>query len=165
MSKWPITLADRSALMRELAVHKTNFDPSCGHTLVWAPCCGRRTPADTIVSLHGLRTEIRAGNHLPKRDHDWACDGCLHLLVLDDSNGWSWSNLFAALGAPDHIVRHHLAQEIEREARLDTNRRDADRQRQGLEPAGFNPQEIYETAHEHLPLDLSTIPATRRPDV
>lgn len=160
-----ITLADRPELMRALAVRPEAFDPTCSLTPVWAPCCGRKTPADTIISLEGLTTEIRGGNHLPKQNLNWACDGCRHLLILDESNGWTWSNLFAALGAPDHIVRHYLAREIEQEARLAADRDDAIRRRAGQPLVGFNPQEVFETAHEHLPEDLSTDRATQRPDV
>ena len=152
---WPITLADRPAMMLSLAVHPDHVDPARSHTLVWAPCCGRRTPADTIVSLQGLTTEIRGGNYLPKRDHDWACDACLHLLIADQSNGWTWSNLFTALGAPDAVVRHHLALEVLKEAE-----RDASRRMEWLKPG-----EIYDSAYANLPPDLSADLATMRPDV
>lgn len=160
-----ITLADVPELMRALAVHPDGFDATIRHSEVWAPCCARKTPADTIVSLLDLRTEIRGGNFLPKRDLDWACDGCRHLLILDKSNGWTWSNLFTALGADDESVRHYLAKEVEEEARVVADREDAVRQRAGLAAIGFNPQEVYETAREFLPADLADEPALRRPDL
>lgn len=150
-----ITLAQRPDLMRRLAARPETFDVSCAHTMVYAPCCGRKTPADTVVSLEGLKTEIRGGNHLPKRDHDWACDGCLHLLIHDEENGWTWSNLFATLGAPDVAIRHYLALEVLGEAE-----REAGKKREWIKPG-----EIYEAAYEHLPADLKTDRATMRPDV
>lgn len=162
---WPMTLADWPELMRALAVHPDNFDPTVAHTRVWAPCCARQTPADTIVSLVGLRTEIRGGNILPKRDVDWACDGCIHLLILDESNGWTWSNLFAALGAPADVVRYHVAREVEVDARRAANKTDEELARQGKERLGVQPQEVFEQAMEHLPADLTNDPATMRPDV
>ena len=160
-----MTLADVPALMRAFAVHPKDFDPAVPHIQVWAPCCGRKTPADTVVSLEGLTTEIRGGNIQPKRDLDWACDGCIHLLILDQTNGWTWSNLYQALGAPQELVRECVAREVELDARRDANSRDAELMRQGKEPQGVNPQEVYELALEVLPADLTGDIATKRPDV
>jgi hypothetical protein len=164
---WPTTLADRPELMREMWVHAgqqhAEFDPSCGATQVFAPCCGRKTAAFTVVSLHGLTTVIRGGNHLPPQDHDWACDGCLHLLILDNSNGWTWSKLYRALGAPADIIRHYRAEELmlaaEKKAHADDGAR-APHLR-----VGVNPQLEYEKAHASLPAGVREIPGTDRPDV
>lgn len=152
---WPITLVDRPALMKQLAADPDHFASACTTTPVWAPCCGRKTAADTVVSLAGLKTEISGGNHQPKRDHDWACDGCLHLLVADQSNGWTWSNLFNALGAPDDVLRHYVAVEACREANLAASKRGE----------WFNEGEVYDLVYSSLPVNLKSDRATQRPDV
>lgn len=151
---WPTTLGDDPKLMEQYAVDQEGFDATCAHTQVFAPCCHRRTPADTVVSLKGLQTEIRAGNILPKQDLEWACDGCLHLLILDKSNGWTWSNLYTALGAPDDVIRHYLSLEVLDEYRADANAR----------KEAFNPGDIFDTAYANLPPDLANDLSTRRPD-
>jgi hypothetical protein len=150
---WPTTIADRPELMRALWVHEgqqhAEFDPSCGATEIFAPCCGRKTAAFTVVALHGLETIIRGGNHQPPQDHDWACDGCLHLLILDNSNGWTWSKLYRALGAPAKTIRHYRAQEMQIEAEKRIHAEDA--MRDPAERIGANPQHEYEKAHASLP--------------
>lgn len=150
---WPVTLADRPEMVAALAVHRQGLDPSCRHSMVKAPCCGRRSPADTIVSLRGLKTEIRGGNHRRKEDLEWACDGCLHLLIADQSNGWTWSKLFHALGAPHEVIRHHRARELALE------------QERAAAGEWFNPQEAYEHAHRSLPHGMRDLPGTERPDI
>lgn len=151
---WPVTLASRPDMMRELAIQAETFDPSCAHTKVRAPCCGRYAPADTIVSLKGLRTMIRGANILPKKDVEWACDGCLHLLIADGTNGWTWSNLYTALGAPDDVVRHCLALEVLKDAEQAASKRGE----------WLAPGDVYDSAYANLPTDLSTDLATKRPD-
>jgi hypothetical protein len=164
---WPTTIADRPELMRQLWVHEgqqhAEFDPSCGATEIFAPCCGRKTAAFTVVALHGLETIIRGGNHQPPQDHDWACDGCLHLLILDESNGWTWSKLYRALGAPAGIIRHYRAKEIEHDEEMKSHAADATRAPD--QRTGFNPQVAYEKAHASLPAGVREIPGTDRPDV
>lgn len=160
-----ISLADDQELMEAFAVHPETFDPAIPHTMVYAPCCGRRTPADTIAFLGGLSTEIRAGGLFPKADLDWACDGCLHILVNDESNGWTWSNLYAALGASPERIRFHVAREVELDAQRNAAVSDEALAKQGLPRQGVNPQEIFEVAFENLPADLTNDPATQRPDV
>lgn len=154
---WPVTLADQPALMEKLAVHQRDefgggvFDATCSTTMVFAPCCGRKTAADTVVSLKGFKTEIRAGNHRPKKDLDWACDGCLHLLIADQSNGWTWSKLFRALGAPADVIRFHRAQELAREEEV---RRSGE---------WLDLGELHERAHASLPANVREIPGTEQP--
>jgi len=98
----------------------------------------------------------------PKRDHDWACDGCLHLLVLDGSNDWTWSKLYRALGAPSDIIRYYRAKEIA----LDEERAShaADAKLSVDQRVGFNPQIAFEQAYAALP-DTADIPGTEAPDV
>lgn len=104
--------------MREYraARHWQPFDPTCRTTPVRSPCCGRRTPADTVLDCRHIKgTVARGGNVRPAKDHDWLCDGCVHLLWRDPSNAWTPSTLFDAMGAPDAIVVHHRARELARE--------------------------------------------------
>lgn len=151
---WPITVADRPDLMELWTVHPDDFDPTVRGTMIKAPCCGRKTAADTVVSLEGLVTEIKGGNVRPKQDLDWACDGCLNILIADPTNGWTWSNLYNALGAPDDVLRHYVAQEAMKEAERDTNTR----------KEWFNPVETLEQIEEALPADMKSDLATQRPD-
>jgi hypothetical protein len=148
--------------MQQWTAHPDAFDPTDPGTQVWAPCCGRRTPAFTIVSLAGLTTEIKGGNVRPKANLEWACDGCLHLLILDESNGWTWSKLYRALGAPPDIIRYYRAKEIA----LDEERAShaAEAKLSAGEKVGFNPQTAFEQAFAALP-DSANIPGTDRPDV
>jgi hypothetical protein len=112
-TSWPRTVADALAMLRALAVHPEAFDPACRETPITAPCCGRRTPADTVIDVSRIPgTIVRGGGHRAPADHDWLCDGCMHRLVLDDANSWSYSRLFSALGAPAETVRRHHAREL-----------------------------------------------------
>jgi hypothetical protein len=140
--------------MQEWAVRPLDLDPSSSTSIMRAPCCGRHTPADTIVSLAGLQTEIRGGNYRPKENIDWACDGCIHILIADKSNGWTWSNLFSALGAPDPVIRHYLALEVLKEAELSAS----------AKGEWVTPGEVYDVAYASLPIDLTNDRATQRPD-
>lgn len=155
---WPVTLADRPALMQRYYVRAKEapdtFDPSLRTTFVFAPCCGRRTPADTVVSLAGLNTPICGGNRLPKTNLDWACDGCRHLLILDTSNGWTWSKLYRALGAPAEVVRRERARELVRVAE----------QTAKIARVAFRPGDEYQAALNSLPADTTNVPGTERPD-
>lgn len=164
---WPVTLADRPLLMRRFWAREGEedavFDSSLSTTLVFAPCCGRRTPADTVVSLSGLVTEIRGGNIRPKANLDWACDGCRHLLILDQSNSWTWSKLFRALGAPAEVVRHERAREIQQDAEQIAHATDA--LRPDSQKTGFNPGEAYDVALASLPVGVRELLGTERPDV
>jgi hypothetical protein len=148
-------MADFPDFMEAFAVHHEVFDPTVRHTQVFAPCCRRKTAADSVVYLGELRTEIRAGNIMPKEDLDWACDACLNLLIADGANGWTWSNLYTALGAPDEVVRHELSLEVLKEAE-----QAASRQKEWL-----NPGEVYDSAYANLPADLTDDIATQRPDL
>lgn len=156
---WPVTLADRPLLMRQYWVHANKpgavFDPTLSTTRVFAPCCGRKTPADTVVSLEGLVTEIKGGNYRPKANLDWACDGCRHLLIADQSNGWTWAKLFHALGAPASAIRYERAKELVREE----ERAASDRKE------WFSPGEAFERVHSNLLSDVRDLPGTERPDV
>lgn len=150
---WPTTLADHPEMMKAMTVHPEAFDATARTTMVWAPCCARRTAADTVVSLAGLETLISAGNFRPKADLEWACDGCLNLLIADRSNGWTWGNLFNALGAPDEVLRHYVAIEACKEAELAATK------------AGewFNESEVYEQVYDALPADMGSDVATQLP--
>lgn len=164
---WPTTLADRPLLMRQYWAREGEenavFDPTLSTTLVFAPCCGRRTPADTVVSLEGLVTEIRGGNTRPKANLDWACDGCRHLLIADLSNDWTWSKLFRALDAPAEVIRHERARELQREAEQKSN--DDNARLPSMDRTAFKPGEAYENALASLPVDARELPGTERPDV
>lgn len=164
-NKWPTILADQPVLMRQFWAHEgeeyAQFDPSCAATTVFAPCCGRKTAAFTVVSLQGLKTVIRGGNHLPPRDHDWACDGCLHLLILDVSNGWTWSKLYRALGAPAEIIRYYRAKEMQLDA--ENIGHAADALRPPLERLGVNPQTEFEKAYASLAAGIRELPGTEAP--
>lgn len=164
---WPVTLADRPLLMRKHWAREGEehavFDPTQSTTLVIAPCCGRHTPADTVVSLEGLVTEIRGGNCRPKADLDWGCDGCRNLLIADQSNGWTWSKLYRALGAPPEVIRHERAKELTREAERKSNTDDA--LLPSVNRTGFRPGEAYESALASLPVNVRELPGTERPDV
>jgi hypothetical protein len=89
--------------------------------MVTAPCCGRRTAADTILDLRAVPgTVVRAGGHGSPVDHDWLCDGCWNRLVADPRNTWTRSRLMSACGAPPDMVREHYARErAEEMARAD----------------------------------------------
>lgn len=102
------TLASFPDLVRQVLVHEDS-DPTCGHIEVYAPCCGRRTAADSILDVRDVPTTIvRGGNFLPPRDHGWLCDGCRQLLYIDPSNEWTRSRLYSAVGSdPEHVRRLH----------------------------------------------------------
>lgn len=154
LKPWPRTLADDAKLYRRLAVHPDDFDPTCRHGLVVAPCCGRRVAADCIVALHGLKTVIRGGNHRPPKDHDWACTDCLHLLVRDPKNGWTYSKLARALGAPAGAIHHERAKELVHEARLAANK------------AGqpHSEEQEYAKARASFPDGVRELPGTEAPN-
>lgn len=162
---WPVTLADRPGLMLEYWARagdpNAEFDPTLSTTLVFAPCCGRRTPADTVVSLEGLVTEIRGGNFRPKANLDWACDGCRHLLILDESNDWTWSKLYRALDAPAEVIRHERARELQIEAEVIAHAEDA--LKPSIERIGINPTVAYETALATLPIGERDLAGTELP--
>lgn len=82
-------------------------------SLVRCPCCGRQVTADTVVDVRTLvGTTIRGGNHQAPRDHDWLCDGGLHLVYHHQPNGWTRSKVYRALGASAAIVLEQRAREI-----------------------------------------------------
>lgn len=152
-SRWWHSLADHPQAMRSVAVHRDGFDESCAHSLVVAPCCGRHRRADSIVALHGLKTVIKGGNHLPARDHNWACTDCLDLLVRDPSNGWTWSKLYRALGADAGTIRHHRARELQVE----------EEKADHAAGRGHNPQESFEKHHAALASGVRELPGTEPP--
>jgi hypothetical protein len=110
--KWPMTLADSPAIMAEYHVPDTPFDTASGTTEVFAPCCGRRCPADCVLDVrHVPGTVVAAGGVRPPRDHDWLCDGCRFRLYADPAGGWTRSRLLALCGAPPDAVREFKVQE------------------------------------------------------
>jgi hypothetical protein len=110
----PRTLADFPDLMRHHHVHgDEHFDPALPTTEVYAPCCGRRTPADTVSDVRGIPgTVVRGGGHLPARDHDWLCDACRTLLVWGPGSRWTHSRFLSAQGAPPNDIRLEYAREV-----------------------------------------------------
>jgi hypothetical protein len=81
--------------------------------MVVAPCCGRRTAADTVLDVRDVPgTVVRGGGHQPAAEHDWLCDACRGRLIADPSNDWTRSALMSACGAPVDMVREHRAREL-----------------------------------------------------
>jgi len=102
------TLASFPALVAPCLVFE-NGDPTCSHVEVIAPCCGRKTAADSILDVRDAPgTVVAGGGHLPPKDHDWLCDGCRHRLYADPSNDWTRSRLYSAVGSdPEHVRMLH----------------------------------------------------------
>jgi hypothetical protein len=113
VKQWDFTLADFPDMMRACVADKREHsDPLCSSTLVIAPCCGRKTPADTVLDVRTISgTVVRGGGHQEPRDHEWLCDGCVHILYRDPSNPWTPSSLLEARGAPAALVHEHRARE------------------------------------------------------
>jgi hypothetical protein len=110
VTQWDFTLAD----FPEIAVRYLVWPRGgCYRTaLVYAPCCGRRTPADTVMDLRAVpNTHVRAAGKRPLADLDFACDGCVSRLLRDPSNPWTRSALLSAIGAPAAVVADHLIRE------------------------------------------------------
>lgn len=107
------TLADFPAIAEPLRLHRDEPWDSARVWMVVAPCCGRRTAADTVVDVRDVSgTVVRAGGHQAPRDHAWLCDGCVHRLFADPHNAWTRSTLLSACGAPPERVREHHAREL-----------------------------------------------------
>ena len=80
---------------------------------VLAPCCGRKTSADTVVDVRAvLNTVVRAGGYREATDHDWLCDGCRTRLIRDRANGWTPSRFARATGEPWEVVKDLRAREM-----------------------------------------------------
>lgn len=108
------TLADFPDVARSLAVHPGD-EPEPGCILfVVAPCCGRRTAADTVFDVRGVSgTVVSGGGIAAPRDHDWLCDGCRQrLTAAAATNGWTASRFLSACGAHPDTVRQHYLGEI-----------------------------------------------------
>jgi len=115
-TSWSRTLADEPELMRRFwadAKRGKVFDASNPSTMVLAPCCGRRTPADTVIDCRAIPgTIVRGGNWQEEKDHDWLCDGCVHILYRDPAKGWPRWKLLEARGAPAAHVQEHRARHL-----------------------------------------------------
>jgi hypothetical protein len=117
------TLADFPDLMFAARVHRDAFavfDQTCPSTEVFAPCCGRRTAADSILDVRDVKgTVVRGGGHQPAKDHDWLCDGCRHRLYHDSPGGWTPVKLMTACRARPETIRslkiHERLAELARE--------------------------------------------------
>lgn len=107
--QWDFTLADFPEIARQYLVSGTDVTPTA---MVYAPCCQRRTPADTVIDVRAVKGTIVAGGGIfPPQDHDWLCDGCQHRMVLDRRNAWTRSALLEARNAPASLVAIHRAWE------------------------------------------------------
>lgn len=121
---WSKTLADEPELMRRFwadAERGKTFDATKSTTMVFAPCCGRRTAADTVIDCRSIQgTIVRGANVRPAADHDWLCDGCVHILYRDQGNDWTLSKMLIARGAPSALVdEHRLRELVEADARAE----------------------------------------------
>lgn len=116
------TLADFPDLMRELRVFEdAPFDPKVRAIEVFAPCCGRRCPADCVLDVRNVPgTVVRGGGYQEPRDHGWLCDGCRDRLFRTTT--WKPSALFGACGAESVTVKslkvRERVSELERQAVL-----------------------------------------------
>ena len=106
------TLADFPEIAATFAAHKEPPEPGCV-LFVIAPCCGRRTAADTVFDVRGVPGTVVSGGVAVAKDHDWLCDGCRwRLVAAAASNGWTHSRFLAACGAHPDTVRQHYLGEI-----------------------------------------------------
>lgn len=114
---WPPTLADAPGLLRAMQAEPHMPVTPGLVTVVRAPCCGRRTAAHTVIDVRAVAgTVVRGGGVREPVDHDWLCDGCVHRLYADQTNPWTPSKLYSALGAPPDAVRFLRARELASEA-------------------------------------------------
>jgi len=148
------TLADFPEIAAPLLVHPTlPFGPT---SLVRCPCCNRATTADTVVDVRSAPgTVIRGGGNAKPRDHDWLCDGGLHLVYHHQPNGWTRSKLYRALGAPAVVVRQHRAKELAHE-------------QQRADAANGRPHDAgaaFVAALATLPDNTTALPGTEAPNV
>lgn len=148
------TIADFPEIAAPLLVYPER--PFTATSLVRCPCCGRRVTADSVVDVRAVPgTVIRGGGHRAPQDHDWLCDGGLHLVYHHQPNGWTRSKLYRALGAPAAVVREHRAREIAHAVRLS----DAKAGRQ------HNEGDAYSAALNSLPEGTTALPGTEAPNV
>lgn len=138
------TLADYPDLMFKHRAHREPhavFDPSCAMTDVVAPCCGRITPAATILDLRRIPgTRFRPAGHGRERDHDWGCDGCVDRMIRDESNPWTRSDLLERCGASEAVVLHHRTREHARKLERDDH----------AVGRAHEPEKCFKSAHEHV---------------
>lgn len=145
-AQWSFTLADYPDLVRPLLV-KPGSDPTRSTALVFAPCCGRRTPADTIVDVRAIPdTVVRGGGTGEPKDHGWLCDGCLDRLYRDPKNDWTLSKMLEARGAPAVLVNEHKAREWMAQAEREHHKRDVVRTFE----SGFRPDDTYGQLKEQI---------------
>lgn len=107
------TLADVPAIASGFAVHAEPPEPGCV-LFVFAPCCGRRTAADTVFDVRAVSgTIVSGGGTTAPMDHDWLCDGCRQRLeAAAATNGWTASRFLEACGADPVTVRQHRIGEL-----------------------------------------------------
>lgn len=149
---WDKTLADEPSIALHFAVDPSVFDPDSPYNNVYAPCCGRVTPAMTVIDVRSVRGTIaRGGNKFARRDHDWLCDGCMQILVADQSNDWTHSRLLEARGAPAQLIHEYRTRELAHEAR---RRDDAAVDENGQpKPIGHEPERAYADARTRVEAD------------
>lgn len=140
------TFAAARALVIAALISPTD-DPTIPWVEVYAPCCGRRTAADSILDVRAVPgTVVRGGGHQAPRDHEWLCDGCRQRLYADRGNDWTRSRLYSAVGSdPDH-VRFLYARELAELVAMLDHRHD---RRNEHRPGG-----VLETILEGLPAGL-----------
>jgi hypothetical protein len=122
---WPKTLADAPEICGTLLAKEYPTDqPLPAAAMVYTPCCGMRSTADSVIDLRGLdgtTAKVRGRGRVV--DLDWACGGCYDLIVWGErGNGWTRSNLARALGAPAHAIKQLRAEEMAQEARAEAER-------------------------------------------
>jgi hypothetical protein len=109
------SLAHYPELVAPLRVHPEPIESGC-LVEVYAPCCGRRTFADSILDVRAVPNTIVQGAHQPAQDHDWLCHDCRWRLYVDPANDWTPSRLCSAVGAAADVVREQYAHELAAQA-------------------------------------------------
>lgn len=156
---WPPTLWDeiealdgspeaRAALLDTVAVYPgQEVRPTMSVT---APCCGRRTAADTVIDARGVPGSVVRGVDLP-----YLCDACWTRMIRSPDNGWTRSKWWRALGADAETIRQHRAREVAEQA--------IQRARDAGE--GYRRHELVQEALSGLPSGVRDLPGTERPPI
>ena len=103
---WPPTLHDAITAGDERLEDHAVFPAAAQGTTysVTAPCCGRRTAADSVLDTRAVPGTVVRG-----ADQPWLCDACWTRMVR--RGGWRRSDLWGALGAPADVVEEHRIRE------------------------------------------------------
>lgn len=154
MEQWSFTINDFPDLCRPYLVDPSS-DPSVGTSEIYAPCCKRKTPADTVVDVRAIEgTVVSGGGAFEPRDHDWLCDGCLHRLYADPTNEWTKSKMLEARGAPAALVHRHRAEEHQGEIVWEMSYGTPWPQiARGFKPRDHEPSQIFEGALIAIEID------------